>query len=85
MTLPFEEIRSGRLGVRVAVSQDEIEAGQRLRYQVFVDEMGAKPDAEALRTGLDADMFDAVADHLLVLDHDPVSYTHLTLPTKRIV
>lgn len=70
MTLPFEEIRSGRLGVRVALSQAEIEAGQRLRYQVFVDEMGARPDAEALSTGLDADMFDAVADHLLVLDHD---------------
>jgi putative hemolysin len=70
MRRAFEEIRSGRLGVRVAVSPAEVEAGQRLRYRVFVDEMGAKPDETALRTGLDSDPFDAVADHLLVLDHD---------------
>ena len=85
MTVPFEEIRSGRLGVRVAVSQAEIEAGQRLRYQVFVDEMGAKPDATALRTGLDADMFDAVADHLLVLDHDRGEGASSVVGTYRLI
>jgi putative hemolysin len=31
--------------------------------------MGARPSAEAARAARDADAFDAVADHLLVLDH----------------
>jgi L-ornithine Nalpha-acyltransferase len=65
----FAPIRSGNLEVRLAISPTEIEAAQRLRYQVFVDELGAKPDSQALRSGLDADRFDAYCDHLLVLDH----------------
>lgn len=65
----FPPIRSGQLEVRLAVSPAEIEAAQRLRYRVFVEELGAKPDAQAARTGLDADKFDSYCDHLLVLDH----------------
>jgi putative hemolysin len=65
----FAPIRSGNLEVRLAETPAEIEAAQRLRYQVFVDELGAKPDAEALRSGRDADKFDEYCDHLLVLDH----------------
>ncbi len=85
MTRPFEEIRSGRLGVRVALSQDEIAAGQRLRYQVFVDEMGARPDDTARRTGLDVDAFDAVADHLLVLDHERGEGAASVVGTYRLI
>ena len=70
MTLPFEEIRAGNLGVRIANREAEIIASQRLRYKVFVEEMGASPDETARATGLDADLFDTVADHLLVLDHN---------------
>ena len=65
----FPPIRSGDLEVRLSVSPAEIDAAQRLRYRVFVDELGAKPDAEALKTGRDADKFDEYCDHLLVLDH----------------
>jgi putative hemolysin len=65
----FAPIRAGQLEVRLAESPAEVQAAQRLRYRVFVDELGAKPGAEALRTGLDADKFDAYCDHLLVLDH----------------
>ncbi|KAA5608807.1 GNAT family N-acetyltransferase [Rhodovastum atsumiense] len=65
----FGELRSGNLGVRVAVSAAEIEAAQALRYQVFYDEMGAIPDAAATASHRDSDAFDAVADHLLVVDH----------------
>jgi L-ornithine Nalpha-acyltransferase len=65
----FAPIRSGPLEVRLAISPAEVEASQRLRYRVFVDELGARPGAEALRTGLDADKFDSYCDHLLVLDH----------------
>jgi L-ornithine Nalpha-acyltransferase len=65
----FPPIRSGHLEVRLATAPAEIEAAQRLRYRVFVDELGAKPGAEARRTGRDADKFDSYCDHLLVLDH----------------
>ncbi len=64
------EIRAGNLGVRIAQSMAEVEAAQALRYRVFYEEMGAIPSPEALATRRDADRFDGVADHLLVLDHD---------------
>jgi putative hemolysin len=67
--LPFPELRAGNLGVRIASSAAEIDAVQALRYRVFYDEMGASPDAAALSTHRDRDAFDAVADHLLVVDH----------------
>jgi putative hemolysin len=62
-------IRSGALEVRLARSSFEIDAAQRLRYRVFVDEMGAKPVGAAADQGRDADKFDEYCDHLLVLDH----------------
>ncbi|UFN47797.1 GNAT family N-acetyltransferase [Roseomonas sp. OT10] len=64
----FGELRSGTLGVRIAEHHWEITAAQVLRWRVFYDEMGAKPLPGAT-PGLDADEFDAVADHLLVVDH----------------
>ncbi|MFT6580971.1 MAG: GNAT family N-acetyltransferase [Alphaproteobacteria bacterium] len=56
------------LSVRLAESQTEIEAAQRLRYQVFYDEMRAIPTRDMAREKRDFDDFDAVADHLLVID-----------------
>lgn len=85
MTLPFEEIRAGNLGVRIADSPAEIEASQRLRYQVFVQEMGAQADAAAQATGLESDAFDAVADHLLVLDHDRGEGASAVVGTYRLI
>lgn len=66
----FPELRAGKLGVRIAANPAEVRAAQALRYRVFFDEMGATPGPGARATGRDADPFDAVADHLLVLDHD---------------
>jgi putative hemolysin len=66
----FEEVRAGNLGVRLAAAEDEVEAALALRYRVFFEEMGARPDAAAAATRRDRDAFDPVADHLLVLDHD---------------
>jgi len=65
----FAEVRAGSLGVRLATSAAEIDASQALRYRVFYDEMGAHPDADAAASHRDRDRYDAVADHLLVLDH----------------
>ncbi len=66
----FAEVRAGNLGVRLAAADDELTAAQALRYRVFYEEMGAKPDADTLASRLDRDEFDAIADHLLVVDHD---------------
>jgi putative hemolysin len=65
----FGELRGGNLGVRLAISAAEIDAAQALRYHVFYDEMGALPSEDAARTHRDSDEYDAVSDHLLVLDH----------------
>ncbi|MEW9899346.1 GNAT family N-acyltransferase [Chitinivorax sp. PXF-14] len=57
---------SGKLSVSLANHADEVAEAQRLRYQVFAEEMGARlPDAA---TGLDRDMYDAFCEHLLVRD-----------------
>ena len=63
------EIRAGNLEVFVVTGSEEVRAAQALRYQVFVDEMGAKASAEATLSKLDVDEFDAVCDHLLVVAH----------------
>jgi len=67
--LPFPELRGGNLGVRIAASAAEIDAVQALRYRVFYQEMGAQADLETVTSQRDRDAFDAVADHLLVVDH----------------
>lgn len=67
--LPFPELRAGNLGVRVATTPAEIDAVQALRYRVFYRELGAEADDITACTERDRDRFDAVADHLLVVDH----------------
>lgn len=54
------------LHVRLATSAEDIEACQRLRYEIFAEEMGANLPSSHL--GLDKDGFDDVCDHLLVED-----------------
>jgi len=66
----FAELRAGHLGVRLATTAAELEAVQALRYRVFYREMGAQADELTIATERDRDEFDAVADHLLVVDHD---------------
>ena len=51
--------------LRLADAPRDVEAAQRLRYQVFNVEMG-EGLASAAETGMDVDRFDAVCDHLLV-------------------
>jgi putative hemolysin len=65
----FGELRAGHLGVRIATTEAEIDAVQALRWRVFYEEMGAEPTEAALASSRDVDAFDAVADHLLVVDH----------------
>jgi L-ornithine Nalpha-acyltransferase len=64
------ELSAGNLDVRLAETADEVEAAQALRYRVFYEEMGARPDDRMARLRRDCDDFDAVCDHLLVLDRE---------------
>lgn len=79
------QVASGTHEVRLARTPDEVRAGQALRYRVFYTELGAKPSPEALSSGLDADAFDAVADHLLVLDHARGSGPDAVVGTYRLI
>jgi len=56
----------GALVVSWARHQDEVRAAQRLRYQVFAEEMGARLDSRL--PGHDIDLFDNYCEHLLVRD-----------------
>ncbi|MBS4098776.1 MAG: GNAT family N-acetyltransferase [Sulfuricella sp.] len=57
-----------RFHVSLARGEDEVREAQRLRYKVFVEEMGARlANGEA---GIDRDIYDPYCDHLLVRDGD---------------
>jgi L-ornithine Nalpha-acyltransferase len=68
-TAAFPELTAGNLGVRLAGSAADLDAVQALRHRVFYLEMGARPTAETNATQRDRDIYDTVADHLLVVDH----------------
>lgn len=72
--VPFgEPVVLGRLGpleVRLARTARDVRRAQRLRYKVFYEEMSALPDAASRLARRDFDAFDAVCEHILVLDHD---------------
>jgi putative hemolysin len=60
--------RIATLEVRLARSAIEVEAAQRVRYRVFYEEMGARAGEALAIDRRDADRFDAICDHLLVID-----------------
>lgn len=60
--------RHPHYAVRLARNEDEVRAAQRLRHQVFADELGARLDGP--EPGLDSDAFDAYCDHLLVVEEE---------------
>ncbi|WP_062430950.1 GNAT family N-acetyltransferase [Herbidospora daliensis] len=71
----------GRYSVSLATSAADVQAAQRLRYEVFAGEMGARLDSPV--SGLDADRFDAYCDHLIVRAGTEVVGTYRMLPPGR--
>ncbi|MQA64120.1 MAG: GNAT family N-acetyltransferase [Actinophytocola sp.] len=67
----------------VAQNSDEVIAAQRLRHQVFAQEMGARLDS--ILDGVDADSFDELCDHLVVRDDrsGDIVGTYRMLPPER--
>src|SRR6187399_771264 len=61
--------RIGSLEVRLAQTATEVRQAQKLRYRVFYQEGAALADPGRLFARRDIDAFDAICDHLLVLDH----------------
>ena len=70
-----EDRHNPKLHVALARNENEIKACQRLRYQIFAEEMGADLKPEQLaddcgfqHEGLDIDCYDQHSKHLLVRD-----------------
>ena len=59
-------LASPRLVLSMAATPDEVREVQRLRYKVFIENLGLS--ALATPDGLDSDEFDAHCDHLIVRD-----------------
>jgi L-ornithine Nalpha-acyltransferase len=66
--LPVVLGRLGALEVRLATTRTEIRQAQRLRYQVFFEEMSAVANTTGKLMRRDKDAFDRICDHLLVTD-----------------
>ena len=76
--------------VRLATDPDDILGAQRLRYRVFVDELGAGGEMVDHAGRFERDGFDAHFDHLVLVDRrlDPKSHDHVVgvyrlLPCER--
>ena len=79
-------LASNNLGITLAGGDPAlIKASQELRYRVFYEEMTAKPTEEMAAQKRDFDDFDAVADHLLVIDRDLGDGPEGVIGTYRLV
>ncbi|RII17594.1 hypothetical protein DSC45_11900 [Streptomyces sp. YIM 130001] len=81
--LPTVTADSRTYAVSIADTPDQVRAAQRLRFEVFGEELGARLHSPL--PGLDADSFDAVADHLVVTEtgSGKVVGTYRLLPPGR--
>jgi len=66
-----------RLSMRLAQDHEDLVAVQKLRWKVFLAERHAAADLGP-RENLDSDIYDALCDHLLVIDEDAA-------PEERVV
>ncbi len=81
-------LAASRYSLRIAATPAEIRAAQRLRYQVFAGELGARLDTAGRfnhEPGLDVDEFDEHCDHLIVVEEGSgdVVGTYRMLPPGR--
>ncbi|MBV8503355.1 MAG: GNAT family N-acetyltransferase [Paucibacter sp.] len=75
-----------RLVASWARSEDDVREAQALRYQVFVEEMGARLlTPRGSPAGLDVDMFDAYCEHLLVRSIDSDDERGRVIGTYRVL
>lgn len=60
--------RNNQLELRLVKDGPELDAAQALRYEIFYEEMGARPTPAMAARRRDWDRFDNVAEHLVVVD-----------------
>lgn len=75
----------GELLLRLARGKAEIDACKRLRYQVFYEELGARPLGRMAERRMDEDRFDAICDHLMVVRRGPSSPDAVTLSDGELI
>jgi putative hemolysin len=63
-------IDAGRFTVRLAECDADVAAAQRLRYRVFVEEMGATTSPENAAMRRERDRFDPYFEHMLLIDNE---------------
>ena len=73
--------RIGTLEVRLARTAAEVRQAQKVRYKVFYQEGPAFPSPARLLARRDIDRYDAICDHLLVIDHAARARSALNRPT----
>jgi L-ornithine Nalpha-acyltransferase len=54
--------------IKLAETPEEMCAAQRLRYRVFVQELGAEKSSASDQSGMECDVYDAYSDHLILQD-----------------
>ena len=64
------DIGTERFEIRLARTAQDVASAQRLRYRVFVEEMGADAEGADHAARLECDDFDAHFDHLILLDRE---------------
>ena len=79
------DIVAGPLQVRLAECAADIDAAQALRYRIFYEIMGARPLPGMEQLRRDADGYDQLCDHLLVLDHSRGSGADAVVGTYRLI
>ncbi len=75
---------------RLATSSADLKAAQRLRYRVFVEELGASGPLVDHEAGLERDALDDITDHLILVDKrrtegDHVVGVYRLLPEARAI
>ncbi len=83
--LDDEGISLGNITVRLARSDSEIIAAQKLRYHIFYEEFSAKPTEIVMQEQRDFDHFDDFADHLVVIDSSIIDKDESIVGTYRLL
>lgn len=89
--MPKDMTPDAALTLRLAKDSRDLRAAQRLRYEVFVEELGARGPLVDHAARLEADEFDPYFDHLLLIDprRDPETLSDVVgvyrlLPPERL-
>lgn len=72
--------RAGSFEIRLAASAKDISKARRLRFKIFYEEGGAIPSLRERVARREFCPFDAICDHILIIDHDAKTAKGRTKP-----